>query len=230
MRSDRPRLLSYLRDAIVEPALRKDILALAEVRRPALLHQIFGACATSPAQIVSLQKLQGRLQDAGALETIASYLELLGTAYLVAALEKHSARPARRSAPPKLVTLSNALLAAADPRGIPEPGTDPQRFGAWVENACIAHALNRGQRVTYWREEPLEVDAVLDGSWGTWAVEVKTGRFDASDLKGLLEFTRRHTACRPLIVCDPGERHIAERMGLPSIDWRTFLVSGPPGR
>jgi hypothetical protein len=42
-----------------------------------------------------------------------------------------------------------------------------------MENACLAFAINQGRQVMYWREEPLEVDAVLDGSWGKWAVEVK---------------------------------------------------------
>jgi len=42
----------------------------------------------------------------------------------------------------------------------------------------LAFALNQGQHVTYWREEPLEIDAVIEGSCGDWAVEVKTGSFD----------------------------------------------------
>jgi hypothetical protein len=35
-----------------------------------------------------------------------------------------------------------------------------ERFGAWVENACLSHAWNSGQQVWYRREEPLEVDGV----------------------------------------------------------------------
>jgi hypothetical protein len=27
----------------------------------------------------------------------------------------------------------------------------------------------------YWREAPLQVDGVLEGTWGRWAVEIKTG-------------------------------------------------------
>jgi len=54
-------------------------------------------------------------------------------------------------------------------------GRDPATWGRWVENACIAQAWNAGQNVHYWRAEPLEVDMVLSGSWGVWAVDVKTG-------------------------------------------------------
>ena len=229
LRDDLRRWSAYMRDAIVEPAIGRDILALALVRRPALLRQVFGVCASSPAQVVSLQKIQGQLRDAGALETIAHYLSLLEEAYLVTPVEKYSPRPARRrSAPPKLVTLSNALLAVVDPRGIPDPAMDPARFGAWVENACLAYAWNRGQQVAYWREEPLEVDGVLEGSWGSWAVEIKTGSVATVDLRGLLEFNRRYPKYRPLVICDAASRGSAERAGIQATTWRQFLLSGPP--
>ena len=162
-----------------------------------MFRQVFALCASLPAQIVSLQKLQGRLRDAGALETIAHYLTILEEAYLVAPVEKFSPRPLRRrAAPPKLVTLNNALLAALDSPGSPDVSTDPERYGRWVENACLAYAWNAGQRVSYWREEPLEVDAIIEGGWGAWAVEVKTRPFQMDALTGLLEFCRRHPRFR----------------------------------
>ncbi len=229
LKGDRPRWSAYIRDAIVDPAIGRDILALAAVRRPALLRQVFGVCASSPAQILSLQKIQGQLQDAGALETIAHYLALLEEAYLVAPLAKHSPSPARRrSAPPKLVTLSNALLAVVDPRGVPDPAADPTRFGAWVENACLAHAWNAGQHVSYWREEPLEVDGVLEGTWGSWAIEVKTGPVSTADLRGITEFVGRHRGYRPLVLCAESERGAAQRLGIEALAWSDFLLSGPP--
>lgn len=227
---DVPRWSAYVRDAILEPAIGRDILALAAVRRPALLRQVFGVAASSPAQVVSLQKIQGQLQDAGALETVAHYLALLEEAFLVTPLQKYARRAARRrAAPPKLVTLNNALVAVMDPRGIVDAGSDPERFGAWVENACLAHAWNAGQHVSYWREEPREVDGVFEGSWGAWAVEVKTGRFQPSDLTGLLELTRRHRELRPLVICTDAGRATAERVGVEAITWQEFLLDGPPG-
>ncbi len=228
-RADLPRWIAYVRDAILEPAIGRDMMALGAVRKPALLRQIFGVAASSPAQIVSLQKIQGQLQDAGALETIAHYLALLEEAFLVAPLSKYSPRPARqRAAPPKLVTLSNALLAVVDSGGAPDQETDPARFGAWVENACLAHAWNAGQRVMYWREEPLEVDGVIEGSWGSWAIEVKTGAISAADLRGLGEFTRRHRSFRPLVLCDDVGRSAVVRLGFQAVRWSDFLLAGPP--
>lgn len=228
-RDDVARWTAYVRDAIVEPAIGRDILALGAVRKPALLRQVFGVCVASPAQVVSLQKIRGQLQDSGALETIAHYLALLEEAYLTAALPKHSPRVARqRSAPPKLIVLSNALLAASDPRGSPDAEGEPDRFGAWVENACLAHAWNAGQRVKYWREEPHEVDGVLEGSWGSWAIEVKTGRTALADLRGLLEFHRRHPRYRPLVIGGPEAMAVAARAGVDTVSWRDFLLAGPP--
>ena len=228
LRGDQERLIAYLRDAIAEPAIGRDILALAPVRKPALLRQIFAVCATSPAQIVSLQKIRGHIQDAGALETVAHYLQLLEEAFLVAPLEKHAARPHRqRSAPPKLVTLNNGLLAAVDPSGIPDPATDPARWGAWVENACLAFAWNSGQRVHYWREAPYEVDAILDGSWGRWAVEVTTGAASPRAVRGLAEFTRRHPSYRPLLLTEETRTEEARRTGFEAMPWTQFLLDGP---
>ena len=217
-----------MRDAIIEPAIGRDLLALGPVRRPALLRQVFGVCVSSPAQIVSLQKLQGQLEERGALETIAHYLHLLEDAFLVAALPKHGPRAARRrAAPPKLIVLNQALLAAAHPDGIPEPDRDPARFGAWIENACLSYAWNAEQRVTYWREESLEIDGVLDGTWGRWAIEVTTGRVTSRELRGLGEFVRRFPEYRPLVICQPGEQGAAERLGIAAMGWQDFLWEGP---
>jgi len=226
---DFARWRAYVRDAIIEPVIGRDVLASGAVRRPALLRQVFAIAAGSPARIVSLQKMQGQLQDKGALETVAHYLALLQDAYMIAPLEKYSAQVHRRRAsPPKLVLLNNALLSATHPNGAPDPSGEPERFGFWVENACLAFAVNQGQQVWYWREEPLEIDAVFDGSWGKWAVEVKTGQFNVQALRGLLEFCRRNPAFKPLVICRPGDQETARRHGIQSISWEDFLLRGPP--
>lgn len=131
---------------------------------------------------------------------------------------------------PKLITLNNALLSAMHPQGPPDEEREPVRFGAWVENACLAFAWNAGQRVMYWREEPLEVDGVIEGNWGAWAIEVKTGAFESTHLRGLLEFCRRYPRYRPLVVTAVGNESLATRFGLAAVNWPEFLLSGLPGR
>ncbi len=221
-------LLAYVRDSIVHPALGRDVLALGAVRKPAILRHVFTTAAMHPSQIVPLQKIQRQLQERVSIETIATYLLLLRRAYLVASVEKYSTRITRlRAAPPKLVVLNNALCAAVDPRGAPDESAEPERFRAWVENACLAFALNSGQRIQYWRDEQLGVDAVIEGSWGKWPVDVKTGPFTSSDVRGLLEFTRRNQSFAALLLCAPSMLPIAERAGILAQTWMDFLNHGP---
>ncbi|MBI5211636.1 MAG: ATP-binding protein [Elusimicrobia bacterium] len=223
LRDELLRWRDYLRDSIMEPAIGRDILMLEPVRKPALLRQVFYLCLEYPARIMALQKLAGEMQDKGALETIAHYLQVLEAAFLVAGIPKFSARPLkRRSSPPKLVVMNNAFLAAL--RDV-EPGS--RGWGGRVENACLAHAVNCGQEVFYWREEPHEVDGVFSGTWGKWAVEVKTGDFLMRDLAGLLEFCRRHPDFQPLVLCSRG-RAGEGIPGIRTMYWGDFLLGGAP--
>ncbi len=217
------RWRSYLRDAIIEPAIGRDILSLEKVRKPALLRQVFALAAAHPAEILSLDKMAGALAEKGALETIAHYLELLEEAFLVKPLRKFSGRELRRrKSPPKLVVLNNGLLAGTDLQ--PSRDTDPARWGRWLENACLAHAINRGHEVYYWREEPWEVDAVVIGSSGRWIVEVKSGPFTAEDLRGLAHATTRFPDFKPLVVCDPRQEPFARSAGFEALSWVDFLL------
>lgn len=97
-----------------------------------------------------------------------------------------------------------------------------------VENARLAYVWNAGQRVSYGREEPREIDGMLEGSQGSWAIEVKTGKIAAADLKRLGEFARPHPKFRPLVVCDDDARPIAEGAGFEAMPWSDFLLHGPP--
>ena len=226
---DPERWRAYVRDAIVEPAIGRDIMLLEPIRKPALLRQVFAVAAGHPAEIVSLQKLRGQLTDPGSLTTVAQYLHILGEAYLVVALEKESGGAVRRrAAPPKLVVLNQGMVAALDASGQPgEPG-DRRQWGRWVENACLAMAWNAGQTIRYWRREPHEVDAVITGSWGRWAVEITTGQVRAVDLAGLLKLVSTHRDYRPLLVCEPGQERVARSAGVAACTWREFLMVGPP--
>ncbi len=225
--SDLPRWKAYLRDAIIEPAVGRDLMMLESIRKPALLRQIFAVCTGHPSEIMSLTKIAGAITDAGTLETIAHYLSLLDSAYLVSTVKKFSAREVRKRASlPKLVPLNNALLAASRVGDPPTVQCAPDVWGRWVENACIAFAVGCEQAVTYWREEPLEVDAIIDGSWGKWAVEIKTGEYTSQDLKGLLEFCWRWPEYRPLVLCDEKHTKTAAATGIGAVAWTDFLWDG----
>jgi uncharacterized protein len=225
---DLPRWRSYVRESIVEPAVGRDLLMLEAVRKPGLLRQVFAVSVGHPAEILSLAKIAGNLTETGTLETIAHYLHVLEQAYLISPLQKHSqAEVRRRASPPKLIPMSNAFLSLVDLP--PDPVRERNRWGRWLENACLAFAVSSGQNVRYWREDPREVDAVVTGSWGKLALEVKYGRFGMRDLAGLLEFHRRWPEYRPLVIGEEEHLDGAQGSGIAAVSWQKFLWDGPAG-
>jgi hypothetical protein len=222
---DFPRWRAYLRDSVVGPAIGRDIMHMQTARKPALLRQIVAVAAAQPAEILSLEKIAGLLAEQGALETIAHYLDLLAQTFLLKPLYKYSpSEVRRRRSPPKLVMLSNALLAGASGSEPPAPERDPQRWGRWVENACLAHAVNAGREVSYWREEPWEVDAVIVEGKRGYLTEVKTGRYTAGDLRGLAHAARRFPELTPLVLCDSGSEKTATDAGFRAVAWTDYLL------
>jgi len=225
---DYARWQLYILDSIIDPAIGRDLLALELVRKPALLRQVYAISVGHPSEVISLTKLAGILNERGDVKTIAHYLQLLQEAFLVASLGKYAQNEIRRrSAPPKLVPLSNAFLAASTMNEPPQHESDAAQWGRWVENACLAFAVNARQQLHYWREEPLEVDAVSEGSWGRWAIEVKTGHFSPQqELRGLFEFCRRNPEYRPLVLCDEENLSNIKPFAIDCLPWREFLWSG----
>ena len=198
--NDVSRWASYIRDSIVEPVIGRDILQLHPVEQPALLRQLFGFCVSSPAQIVSMNKLQGQLQDKGALATLQNYLDLLGKSFLVSGLQKFSQRPlVTRRSPPKIIVHDNALLRAFE-----RPAQGPlqkSRLGQYLENSVGARLVEAGWDVYYWRDREAEVDFIANGPQGEkWAIEVKSGAFKGGDLKSLQGFCRLHKEYKPIVI------------------------------
>ena len=191
---------AYIRDAIVEPALGRDLLQLHPVASPALLRQIFGVAVALPAQVISLQKLQGTLQERGSVPTIQNYLHLLSQAFLISGIEKYSPSTFRsRRSSPKLIVHDNALIRAFERPIASTP--NPERFGRYFENAIGARFIEAGWETYYWKHRQYEVDFVVIGPENQrYAVEVKTSRVVPEELRGLLEFCRIHTDFEPRVV------------------------------
>jgi predicted AAA+ superfamily ATPase len=198
---------AYVRDSLIEAVLARDVLSLDRVTKPTLLRHLFALSCRFPAQPLSYNKMLGQLQDAGNTTTLAHYLELLARAFLVSGLEKYSAGKGRsRGSTPKLVPWNNALVSALDLRTFAAARADGAHWGRLVENAVGAHLLNHLQDaafdVSWWREGAEEVDFVIRGGDGVWALEVKSGR--PAKLRGLEAFCRRHRKARPIIVGSGG--------------------------
>jgi predicted AAA+ superfamily ATPase len=202
MRRQPARWADFVATSLVEAVLGRDVLQLARVSRPALLRQLYMMATRVPAQILSFNKMLGQLQDAGNTVTLAGYLELLGSAFLLSGLNQYSGGALRaRASSPKLVFWSNALINSVAGLSFAEAKRDTAWWGRLVENAVGGHLLNQlppGGRVSWWREGDLEVDYVIEIGPRVLALEVKSGR--ARRPGGLRAFKDRVQHARALEV------------------------------
>ncbi len=194
---------SYVRDALVEPAIARDVVAMHRIAKPTLLRHLFALACRFPAQPLSYNKMLGQLQDAGNTTTLAHYLDLLETAWLVAGLNRFSPGGAKsRGSSPKFIVFSNALVHALDTRSTKEAQDDGRWWGRLVENAVGARFLQQfqgtGRTLSWWREGDDEVDFVIDGPEGLIAVEVKAGTGKSE--RGMARFLRQVPTARPLRI------------------------------
>ena len=193
----------YVADSLIEPAIARDVLQLQTVHKPALLSHLFAFAASFPAQRISYNRMLGQLQDAGNTTTLANYLRLLETAFLVTGLELYSAgRVRRRGSSPKLILWNQGLISAISPFGFDEARSDRAWWGHVIENAVGAYLLNGlsepAWQITYWRQGNAEVDFVVARGSCVWAIEVKSGR--QGRVSGLATFKTRYPNARLLLI------------------------------
>ena len=207
---DERRWRKYIKDSLVAPAIEKDVIMTSNIYKPALMKQLFELGCSYSAEILSLTKLMGQLQDVGNVTTLASYLEILDQCALLTGLQKYANDDARkRGSIPKYQVYNNALLTAYKGRGYVADRTDTKVWGHWVESAVGAHLLSMADeldyKVYYWREpsrnkdeKDNEVDfiAVRDGE--VTAIEVKSGRRGMNS--GLPAFVEAFAPKRSFVV------------------------------
>jgi predicted AAA+ superfamily ATPase len=145
----------------------------------------------------------GQLQDAGNTTTLAHYLKLLESAFLVSGIEVYSKGQIRkRGSSPKLILWNNALINALSSKTFRDAVGDSVWWGRLVENAVGSHLCNglsgTEYSITYWREGDREVDFVVTRGAESLAVEVKSGR--AGKLYGLEHFRHKYPEAKSLIV------------------------------
>ena len=100
----------YVVDSLIETVLAKDVLQLQTVAKPALLRHLFMLSVVHPAQILSYTKMLGQLHDAGNTTTLAHYLRLLESAFLISGLDLFKGNIQRkRGSSPKLIIWNNGL-------------------------------------------------------------------------------------------------------------------------
>lgn len=179
--SNEVRWRRYVRDAIVNPAIEKDVLLTTFIYKPSLLHQLFRlGCAYSGKEL-SFNKMLGLLQDAGNATTLVNYLEVLGESKLLVGLQKYAMDESRKyRSTPKLQVFNNALLTVmSDGMTYEKAFTHPDLWGRWVESTVGCFLLDRADELEYqlyyWRDNDEEVDFVIVRGDKLIAIEVKSG-------------------------------------------------------
>ncbi len=172
--ADPDRWYAYMKDAIVEAVIGKDILHSRKVANPALFRQAFEILCAYPAQEISYTKLLGQLQDRGNTDLVKHYIELYSGAFLLHAIPKYSVKAwLSRSSSPKMLPACPALYSMAAGVAV---ATDAEQRGRAFELEVGAELLQQPGQVYYWRERNDEVDFVYQYREQLYAIEVKSGR------------------------------------------------------
>ena len=179
--NDESRFKDYVRNAIVEPTMIRDILMTAKIDKPALLRQLFEVGAEYSAQIMSFNRMLGQLQDAGNTTTLARYLKLLDQAGLLSGLNKYSGRAIEtKGTIPKFLVHNTALVSALRRRSFEETISNPAEWGGIVESSVGTHLIGQankrpGVSLYYWRDKNDEMDFVVAYGDRVIGIEVKSG-------------------------------------------------------
>ena len=210
MIKDERRWRKYIKDSLVAPAIEKDVVMTSNIYKPALMKQLFELGCGYSAEILSLTKMMGQLQDAGNVTTLASYLQILNQCALLTGLQKYANDEARKKgAVPKYQVYNNALLTAYKGRNFMADRTDTNAWGRWVESAIGSHLLSMADeldyKVYYWREpsrsrdeKDNEVDFIVVRDGEITAIEVKSGRRGMNS--GLPAFAKTFAPKRSFVV------------------------------
>lgn len=215
LRDDEVRWKTYVRDALIETSVSRDILMMTRVDKPILLRRLFETGCLYSGQIVSLTKILGQLLDAGNTTTLSHYLELLDQSGLLAGLQKYSPNTIRkRASSPKFQVYNTALMSAQSIETFQTIQQHPTQWGHWVESAVGMHLINlafeNNLELNYWREGNNEIDFVLQLRNRVIGIEVKSGQQRPG--AGYQAFRQKFNPDKILLVGPRG------------ISWKDFLM------
>jgi len=202
--SNESRWRKYMREAIIAPAIEKDVLLTTFIYKPALMHQLFRLGCAYSGELLSYNKMLGMLQDSGNATTLVNYLEVLGESKLLIGLPKYVIDASRKYRTiPKLQVYNNGLLTAlSDGLSYEKVRTDPKLWGRWVESAVGCYLLDKVDELDgalyYWRENNEEVDFIVRRGEKLLAIEVKSGR--RQNNTGLGTFLQHYHPQHSLVV------------------------------
>ena len=219
------RWQAYIQNALIDPTIKRDVLAMTRVDKPALLRQLFELGSLYSGQILPYNRMLGSLTDAGNTTTLARYLDLLSISNLLTGFQKYAPSKRRiRESSPKLNVCNTALMTVTSDYTFDQARADRTFWGRLVESAVGAHIFNTAPTNTkayYWRDRvgrsEFEVDYVIQQGPLTIGIEVKSGS-QTRRLQGLEAFAQKFNSSRTLLVGDNGIP-IGEFLATPVIRW-----------
>ncbi len=216
--NDEERWKDYVKNALIESTLSKDILMLTRISKPALMRQVFEMGVHYSAQILSFNKMLGQLQEAGNTTTIAHYLQVLDQAGLLTGISKfYTEKFRQKTSSPKWQVKNMALISALTHLKFNEVKEDFIKWGQVVESAIGAHLINKSEEgnynVYYWRHRNEEVDFVIQKGDRIIGIEVKSGQ--TKPTKGMASFKSKYNPFKILLV------------GTSGLNWKDFLSLDP---
>ncbi|MBE2226572.1 MAG: ATP-binding protein [Ignavibacteria bacterium] len=211
---DEKRWKDYILNSIIETTISKDIVMLTNIKKPALLKNLFEVSCMYSSQILSYTKIIGNLSDKGNTITLAHYQFLLDKIWFISGLQKYSgSKISLRNSIPKWNVYNNAFFnvySNLSPNDC-EPGS--AIYGRLVESAVGSYLLNQCRinniNLYYWREGNNEVDFILKKGSKLISLEVKSGTMKSNS--GQLQFANKFKTFKTIVVSND------------TINWKEFI-------
>ena len=218
MIGDEERWKDYVKNALIESTISKDILMLNRIEKPALMRQVFELGVAYSSQILSFNKMLGQLQEAGNTTTISHYLRILDTAGLLSGIPKYYAEKYRQKTSSLKWQVKNmALYSAISDLAFEQILQDTTKWGRVIESVIGAHLINfSGQgkyQIYYWRDRNDEVDFVLKKGEMLIGIEIKSGI--TKPTSGMFAFKKKFNPHKVLLI------------GTSGLHWKEFLKINP---
>jgi predicted AAA+ superfamily ATPase len=186
---------TYLREEVLQEGLTRNLSAFSRFLETASFSQ---------AQVLNMAAVA---RESGIAAKVAeSWFTILEDLLIGLRVPAFTKRAKRRVVQhPKFFLFDAGVFRAIRPRGpldSPEEADGPaletlvlQHLRAWNDYRSL------GCTIHYWRTpEGDEVDLVLYGEPGLWAIEVKRGRIREQDFKGLARFRQDYPMARALLL------------------------------
>ncbi len=165
--------------------------------------------------------------------TVDNYLQILEDLFLAFSIPVFTRRAKRRLiSHPKFYFFDVGIYRALRPRGVLD---SPEEMEGWAMEGLVAQHIRAwifGQKEThsfsFWRTETkLEVDFVIYGPKGFWAIEVKrSANLGPDDIRALKSFKEEYPEATCLIVSTVKRRE--NYRGLPILPIEEFLLGISP--